>query len=807
MAKYSTISFGKGASATNLRPAVAPDGNVVLRPVGSLLSQPLLRGYTPLASVGAPDGTIRVILVRERQLVACPLDIAEFGSLEQFSCISPLPGEFRSFLSAGSSSVNIFTSSGLVAVCIGADGRPVWSELSSHYPAVSIMAEDASPLSRTVSARKLSMVYNDGGLSAADARALVNDLSGAYLSLCDTARAAGLAIQPLLARYKLFDADGSLLFTSVPVLLTHSSGTQCAASQALFSPDRQSVAAYSLSASTWRLRLWCEAAGEAIVSAVSRAEIYVSPLFHPFNPDAAGNATLTRATSDSQPFAHVSLPVSGSALSGAGGCSLLMQVLCRFDSLERLAAVIPHPFRSEAYSPANVSISFAAPDDDIRRLASALAAPLPAHSLITWDSAAVSAHLAAMASGVAAYAGFSLVASHPCSPAVAAASRFDSPYSLSVRVTLADGRSVGFDNAGASGAFNSLGPLLFCYLPDAVSMQVQITAGDITRTSNLPLSPLPDGSASVFIAGKALPFTIPEGSPGLLSEPEPLVRSFPQSIAFADAGAPGHILADAPIPGGEVMAVIPRMGSDQSWEFGRARFLLATRSAILSVAVDAARKKIAFRTLADTGIGRPDAICALPSSSVFAVIRQRIVEITPTGRIRTFADNSAYIALAWDSVNDELWALRSDRTCDIFCSRFHWQRFTRDDCSVSGFRPFSGGLCAVSESLDFVGIELPDRKTVEISGRCTTDKHRLCTPGQFIVNISGSGINASFDVWDCGISGHGKWPLLSAAIRGDIHSPLRFNYIGRPARSLDLNLTASVNPDFTYHSFLKKSSP
>ena len=108
-----------------------------------------------------------------------------------------------------------------------------------------------------------------------------------------------MLLQPALARYRLLDASGNVLFESAPVLVSHSGGAQCCDSVALGSSDRTTVDAYNLKAGTYHVELALPSMAD---SGVAQAEILMTPLFHPYDPAGEGMAQLGRADSSSSVF-------------------------------------------------------------------------------------------------------------------------------------------------------------------------------------------------------------------------------------------------------------------------------------------------------------------------------------------------------------------------------------------------------------------------------------------------------------------------------------------------------------------------
>lgn len=254
------------AQVTNLRMS---RGNLL--PVGKIKSAPSLAEWKPLCRMS--DGCIiavrnGVVTLWSDTDTSPMLFMGETGDIK---CAMPLDGN---------------------KAVIMADNGPFLADtatmklqpLESDYPPVLLRAQEASVLSVTVPARKLSMTV-DSSLPAKDAADISADLINAYTDLVAQGASAGIAIQPALAFYRLFDAEGNELFTSAPVLLQRPEGTQCDSSFSLYSADRLTINSYTISARTWKLAIVLP---QQECSRVARMDIFMSPSStpstHPWKP-------------------------------------------------------------------------------------------------------------------------------------------------------------------------------------------------------------------------------------------------------------------------------------------------------------------------------------------------------------------------------------------------------------------------------------------------------------------------------------------------------------------------------------------
>lgn len=219
--------------------------------------------------------------------------------------------------------------------------------LRSKYPDITLSAIDAGPLQTSVAARQLSQTYNGGTLTSRDTDTITSDLVNAYLNIISQATAGGLMVQPVIARYRLRSDDGTLLFTSAPILLCHPNGSQCADTVKLYSDDRQTINAYTLTMSAWQLQAHIPAAA----TDVATMELYMTPPFHPYRSTAPAMVSLSRGTNSNDPFIYATLPGAHRAISGSNSFAAelsLRSAIARLDNIESCVAIITDPFGSNA---------------------------------------------------------------------------------------------------------------------------------------------------------------------------------------------------------------------------------------------------------------------------------------------------------------------------------------------------------------------------------------------------------------------------------------------------------------------------
>ena len=156
-------------------------------------------------------------------------------------------------------------------------------------------------------------------LSRGDLEKYSATLSAAYKQLSRKSREAGVFMQPVVVRYRLTDAEGRTLFRSQPVVLTLTTGWQCAEpfETAVSQTSKGfTIHEFMLRAETFMLE--AEVPDYSAYSDVATVELEVSEELHPVDTDLTA-AVAFRLTNSNNPKAAVALPGATSWLTPLGG--------------------------------------------------------------------------------------------------------------------------------------------------------------------------------------------------------------------------------------------------------------------------------------------------------------------------------------------------------------------------------------------------------------------------------------------------------------------------------------------------------
>ncbi|MCM1066105.1 MAG: hypothetical protein NC418_00855 [Muribaculaceae bacterium] len=791
----------------NLRPGQGPFGTQ-LRAVGGTDRYSLGGPYTPLCSI-VRNGRSSIVCSRGRDIAIVD---AKISAISPVRFTSALPAEAHCALAQGSDSALVMTQSGPVKLSLQGNLIAVQS-LENDFPPVQLSAKDAGPLQASMGARKLSRAYDGASrLDTRDAEGVSGDLTRAYLTLCGEASEAGLAIQPALARYRLLDASGRVLFTSAPVLLAHSTGAQCSEGIALYTTDRQTVQPYTLSAHTWTMQAtFHSAAGRA--AEVATCEIYMSSLFHPYLPGAPIELGTMRGSSAQSPFIMATMPGSGRGL----GDNLkghirrvLLRAAARMDAIEELVAVITNPFGADAHSEA-IDI---APSADAAAVSTSLQAALSkavarrtrTEALLRRPHSFSAATVASEASTTA-WAGITVHPFKGYSAAAMAATTEQRAWQGRTVVRFADGSGVSLSESHSTGAPLSLNPLLSYPSPDAREISITVSCAGFIRHFTAALSPDSSGLNSVYAADSTTPRPMAEGEAPATPVGKAAV-AMPDVLALAPSTDPLAIDAYT-MPGGELKALLTRTGSEQSWEFGRCRFLAAGEGGVYSIAAGEGRRKLSVRRISALSVSSSSALCSGDDGDVFILAGNRSIDgpelfrIGSNGRMKLFAPAHGYTALAYDSTAGELSAYIIGGGADVFCRDMDRRRYLRTEVTALAVRHIGGeafgevadGIAALFRDEGYGGkvdIEIDALVRPRPSGTVCAKSLRLCMRADdAFLRLSAEG---------CDSAGGNPWPLCGVRIEGDCRSPLPMALICRPAQALHLQLEGRVSAGAVFDS-------
>lgn len=666
-----------------------------------------------------------------------------------------------------------------------------------------LLAAEAGSLRAEVAPRTLAGgdLHGAAAIPAADARAIEADYRRAAAAIAAEARARGVRTEPVLARYVLEDRRGNAVFSSPPVLLGR---PRPAAMQRLGCTAAGLLQGYTLTADAWRLQLRLPHGLDK--AGIGRVRVMVTPQFHTVLPDGSdADLRLGRSASGAYTaYVAVGLTSVAEALSQSSPDAArhtLLQSMARFDSLSTCAASVA----IAAGSGGELTIDGGAdssPEDEHRRLSAALRRPVvaatadavlasPPHSFSARSVALCGRTLMWGAVGVRRFAGYPA--------AVFAASVSDRSWRAFVAVDFADGSRCVRTTAGSTGAPVAVGPLLCYPAPDAVAMTIGLdVAGASPVCRTFGLSPVADGRFSAWLSPDLMPVVI-DDAVAVLEPPEAVDSdlAMPDCIIAADAAAPDVALCSARGFGLDIKRLLPAAGGTAAWDFGRERVAVFSTGGIFSAAINAARTSIACGRIDGRRVESAAAVARGSDGDVYALASGALVRLRGRSASTLLTDASAATALGWDSVRRELWMLGPDGgTADVLCDALPGRpRYTRAIAagSVIADTPCGSLLSDPSGVLD-ISRELP--APCDVAWQTHTGLPAPLRPRRLRLAMCGTDLQLLASVAAAGMNVAEPAPMLTARIRGDVHSPLVVGLLSRPLRHLRLRIAGRVDAAF-----------
>lgn len=772
------------------------DSSGCLVPVGKYQAIEGLDGiWLPLGHIGQ-----RLVAASGTQVRA----VAEEGDASMLNAENTLPGEALNAVSCQDGTLIAMTPAGPARITIEDENIKV-TRLYDPFPPITLSATDSSPVTADIAERSLSRSYTSGRLGTADSHDVIADITAAYLHIAAESSAAGLFVQPVLARYKLRDREGHLLYTSGPVLLCHSSGAQCCDTVGIYSDDRKTLKPYSIAAQSWRLSATFSAATPGLASEATTAEIWLTPQFHPCEPGGAGTVTVSRGTSADNPYLQVRVPGLQNGLGSNWkdrASSLIMKAIARIDDIEERVAVITEPFGSTERT-IDIAVS---PDPDVasvsRRLSAALKAPVrrfTTEDVLLSPPHSFSASVAATDAATVAWGDITIRRFTGYAAQTVMARKVTAAWRIFTKVRFSDGTSLARTDSGTSGVPDLFSPVLTYPSPDAVEINMQITTAGTETTARFPLTPDESGRCAVYIAPAVKPFTPKNEVISDISFTSPPQDHLPDIVAIADASAPLTIISSGRPGGGEIRSLEAFRIASQSWEFGRSRFVAGTTKGLCSVGVSADRRSLSLRNIFNGEVSLRHSLAAA-GTSVFALAGNpaSLVEIPATGSARVYAGPDNYKAMVFNTQRNELTAFRADGSARVFCLDENGGSYTRSGEPVL---TATGNYIVTDTGVFRIDMETASRMPVTISffiNPCASDYGRITMLEAFIAS---SDVNTMLKLEGCGVTASYRWLILKADIRGEIRSPVIAHPLARPARSAIITFEGIVSSDFRFKTF------
>ncbi|MCM1504888.1 MAG: hypothetical protein NC127_06810 [Muribaculum sp.] len=616
-----------------------------------------------------------------------------------------------------------------------------------------------------------------GPVAESDAAAVRADLQSLYLDISDRARRAGLYTQPMMVWYKVIDSDRNELYRSAPVVV--GVGEQ-ALGKLSVTPDGGSSASpsfsgFKMSIEAFRLGVVFPEEISGDYEDAAALEIMVTPQLPVVSlgfdasvamaRDDAGGRVLEARLSKS-PYAD----------------SLIPAMLDRLDRVSEETYRFGRAFFTEIDSLAGTEIAVTplremSVSNESSSLMKKLKTALPAVDKVVTETSVPHGFSANVATRIADMMVYADVTPVHCKPPrlseISEPSDSPSAWTGVVRVTIAgdSGKEevLSTTESGMSGMPLGLSPLMAYPLPNAVRMQVQVTAADTgeRRLLDFPLRPTPAGTMAYWADRELAPVKIASGD--LSATPlAPVNRQeefrHPGLIAVASVDNPRQITACINVCDGSIVSVTPSVRSSGAWDFGRRHLYAFSTDGVYSVAVNTSCTLLSAHLIDALPVEEgchtaysPYGVYFLSGDSLWKALGSRAVH-TLSG---VEAD-----AVVWNKESRELWCLRDGDNGHIVLD--------------------NGGCWYLSKASS--GVEWSTR--ISIGGMTPMPLRRLCWL------VAGSGLSVDLEI--SGDNGNPDEAVAVSNLRvsGDLSAPVRTAVISRPYRYLTAKIKGTVNDDF-----------
>lgn len=481
-------------------------------------------------------------------------------------------------------------------------------------PGALFAAESAGTVSRTTqsftSTSGVSLL--EGAHAGSSLRRKISAaLAEAYGEVRAEAAAAGLWVQPVVARCRYVDSGGATVSLSAPQLVGAAGLWQCMKLPSV-SIDRRSdtdftISPMSVSAQVWRLRVTVPARTAAGMERVARVIVEVSGEIDPLDERAVGAVRFERVR-DNNPACTATLP--GAAIGMAPRVESLRReaaaIAARIGECSRVALIVEPADEPASYtllpgviaSPAKTAKSAAAGE-------SLLACVRPPHSFVATHAVRSGDCVAWAGITPRAFRGY-----HPAEILAAGEESFVCTVEVFGGEALIASRT-----AQVTGRARSFAPMVSYPHPAAGMMRV--TFADSGESITTALSPC--GDIAVAFDGGAAAESGAGGASAFFG------RSMPGTVISGDIADPLAAVSCIDVCAGRISGLTPACRSHSSWDFAKSHLYLFADAGIHALCFNAGRRYVSS-TLLD-----PRRACCggvYTSQAVYAPVEGGLVKIT-----------------------------------------------------------------------------------------------------------------------------------------------------------------------------------
>lgn len=798
----------------NLRPS--PDGAPELVPTGR--PAPVAAGhYRPLAVITLADGR-RLLAVASGKTLAT-LDLSQW--MPDPVEVTTLDAEPICATAAGHR-LTVMTGRGATTVIFGdsPDDIAVITP-DTAFPEVAVTAVPAAKAVATIAPIRLDKSFAEGKtcVDTAQRARVTAAMNDAYEDIARQAAADGALFQPVICRYRLYDADSTVIYVSPPVVVSLPAGTQLTDSVELRSDDMTVTHPVAISADTYRIRLTVPARSLAprVAAAATQLRLFVTPQYHPvdFSLAARCNAVI-RSTGD-KTVMRASWPGTARSLASAtarAAENLLRESIARLDSIERPVLTLADPFASAAGNAVTITATGATTAArESETLARALAAPFAP----SWDKSLMFAppHTfsarAVIASGDTTvwgdltqrfFRGWSArsfaVSTKP--------RRWRAAVWTDLTASVADPEESVVSLASGDGDAPELFSPLICY-PSARASKMKIclsVEGEDPVTQTFDLIPVA-GDMAVYVHPTLRPFALSDVAEAYVIPAErPATHRCESMMAVVRSLSPLSATAIADLSRGRVNALAVSRYNRSSLTVRQQRFTVFADSGIHTLALtgpgsgDTGLFEIDRRTVASQA-----AVTAVDGRIYALTTARQLIRVTSSSA-ETVAEGIDANALAWIALRRELLCLgATDGDATVICPDRDLGRYTRslpaitdiiaDDTTAEVYATDGSSVVSLVNEVAPSATDIAWSVTVDTPGR------RPAVVAALDADIGAANLKGTLS-----LTRHSSLNPASAStaafdIEGRIGAPLTLRNLGPAAARYTVTLTATTSSGLALH--------
>ena len=663
-----------------------------------------------------------------------------------------------------------------------------------------VLCATASPdLSYYAPSLTLSKAYGGSReLTDADRRKVATHAASVYRGIDSAARAAGYMWQPAVGCLRLLRADGTVVASTPPVLLTHPGRRPAGMSLSFASSDTQTIAGGARDFTAWRVAVRLPR-----LTDVAAVQVVMSPALHAATPDAESAIVSGLGAS---PFCTVTFrPGAAQEYGNPDRAAAAAALAERLDECGSAVATIQGPFDT-GYSgelPVTLPDDIDAANDRLRRL---LTAHGEAAATATAGEAALrsgrfTATACAVAGRAVVWSGLSLLPGTGTDPRTFAAASADAPWRGYVRLRYPDGTSAVTVTSSDTDAPTLYNPMLYVSSARAVSLEIGLSiTGHGYFRDTFALTPAPGGGGAAFAASDMQP--IPPTPATSYSEPQPTAapEPLPGVIAVAEASAPFSIKATAYTAIGPVTALTLARFGQSAWDFGRARFYAFGTGGIHTVTTGSDLSSLSISRLDSRPV---ESVPVDSPSGVYAIAGTDIVCLSGT-RATTVNSGRAYAALLYDRRRHELWCLPISGSATVLCPDSQGNSYTAYVGAIDPARTLSAPCGAyVALGTGIIDISTPGPPAdmaVSLALEMRPGSSRRGRSGTMrAVTLDIEGRVGQLDI-TLTRRHHGRpapAPDVSLRVDGRLRSPMRLPWYGPASATAVLSVRGTAAADFS----------